>query len=53
MAVVLENSGLMKAVPRQSQFTPAEGNTIKFSDVHGVDEVKEVSRKLFSTLREY
>lgn len=41
MAVVLENSGLMKAVPRQSQFTPAEGNTIKFSDVHGVDEVKE------------
>lgn len=32
----------MKAGPRQSQFEPAEGKTVKFSDVHGVDEAKDV-----------
>lgn len=32
----------MKAGPRQSQFEPAEGKTVKFNDVHGVDEAKEV-----------
>jgi hypothetical protein len=33
----------MKAGPRQSQFEPSEGKSVKFSDVHGVDEAKEVS----------
>ena len=32
----------MKAGPRQSEFEPHEGKTVKFSDVHGVDEAKEV-----------
>jgi hypothetical protein len=32
----------MKAGPRQSQFEPAEGKTVKFGDVHGVDEAKDV-----------
>ena len=32
----------MKAGPRQTQFEPSEGKTVKFSDVHGVDEAKEV-----------
>lgn len=32
----------MKAGPRQSQFEPAEGKTVKFTDVHGVDEAKDV-----------
>ena len=32
----------MKAGPRQSQFEPTEGKTVKFSDVHGVDEAKDV-----------
>ncbi|KAG6866913.1 hypothetical protein C0991_003828 [Blastosporella zonata] len=41
LAVLLENSGFMKAGPRQSQFEPSEGKTVKFSDVHGVDEAKE------------
>lgn len=40
---MFENSGLMKNVPRQSQFEPTEGQIVKFSDVHGVDEVKDVS----------
>lgn len=43
LAVLLENSGLMKAGPRQAEFEPAAGKTYKFSDVHGVDEVKDVS----------
>lgn len=43
LSVFFENSGLMKAGPRQSQFEPSEGKTVKFSDVHGVDEAKEVS----------
>lgn len=33
----------MKAGPRQSQFEPSEGKVILFSDVHGVDEAKEVN----------
>ncbi|KAG6814340.1 hypothetical protein H0H92_010925 [Tricholoma furcatifolium] len=41
VAVLLENSGFMKAGPRQSQFEAAEGKTVKFTDVHGVDEAKE------------
>lgn len=32
----------MKAGPRQSQFEPSEGKSVTFSDVHGVDEAKEV-----------
>lgn len=32
----------MKAGPAKAQFEPTEGKTVKFSDVHGVDEAKEV-----------
>jgi ATP-dependent Zn protease len=42
LSVFFENTGFMKAGPRQSQFEPAEGKTVKFSDVHGVDEAKDV-----------
>ena len=41
-SVLLENSGLLKAGPRQAEFEPAPGKTYKFSDVHGVDEAKDV-----------
>ena len=37
-----ENTGIMKAGPAKAQFEPTEGKTVKFSDVHGVDEAKEV-----------
>ena len=42
LAVLLENSGLVKAGPRQAEFEPTQMKPVKFSDVHGVDEVKEV-----------
>lgn len=42
LAVFFENTGLMKAGPNKAQYEPAEGKTYKFSDVHGVDEAKEV-----------
>jgi ATP-dependent metalloprotease len=32
----------MKAGPRTSEFEPQQGKTVKFSDVHGVDEAKDV-----------
>ncbi|KAG5641287.1 hypothetical protein DXG03_005578, partial [Asterophora parasitica] len=41
LSVFFENTGFMKAGPRQSQFEPAEGKTVNFSDVHGVDEAKD------------
>ncbi|KIO13359.1 hypothetical protein M404DRAFT_992931 [Pisolithus tinctorius Marx 270] len=41
LSVLLENSGLMKTVPRQAEFEPLQQKTVKFSDVHGVDEVKQ------------
>lgn len=34
----------MKAGPKQSQFEPSEGKAVLFSDVHGVDEAKEVKQ---------
>ena len=42
LSVFFENSGLMKPGPQQSEFEPTEGNVVKFSDVQGVDEAKEV-----------
>lgn len=32
----------MKAGPGQKEWEPATGKTVKFSDVHGIDEAKEV-----------
>jgi len=43
----------MKAGPRQSQFEPTEGKTVKFSDVHGVDEAKDVCLSLTLNLPYY
>jgi hypothetical protein len=48
LSVLLENSGLLKSVPRQAEFEPLQQRTIRFSDVHGVDEVKEVSFAAYS-----
>lgn len=47
-SVLLENSGLLKAGPRQAEFEPTPGQTYKFSDVHGVDEAKDVGILLYS-----
>ena len=40
--VLLENSGLVKTGAIQGEFIPVETSNYKFSDVHGVDEAKEV-----------
>ncbi|KZT68122.1 ATP-dependent metallopeptidase Hfl [Daedalea quercina L-15889] len=52
MAVVLENSGLMKAGPRQTEFEPQQGKTYKFSDVHGVDEAKDELQEVVEFLKD-
>lgn len=44
LSIWVENSGLLKAGPRQAEFEPIQAKTYKFSDVHGVDEAKAVSR---------
>ena len=41
----------MKVGPHQSEFEPTVGNVVKFSDVQGVDEAKEV-RFLFELLND-
>ncbi|KII88517.1 hypothetical protein PLICRDRAFT_161699 [Plicaturopsis crispa FD-325 SS-3] len=51
LAVLLENSGLLKAGPQQSQFEPTEGKTVKFSDVQGVDEAKTELQDVVDFLR--
>ena len=42
LSVMLDNTGFIKAGPKQSEFEPQPGKTVNFSDVHGVDEAKEV-----------
>ena len=41
LSVLLENSGLLKAGGRATEFEPLQQKPVKFSDVHGVDEVKQ------------
>ncbi|OJT06135.1 Mitochondrial inner membrane i-AAA protease supercomplex subunit YME1 [Trametes pubescens] len=40
LSLWVENSGMLKAGPRQAEFEPIQAKTYKFSDVHGVDEAK-------------
>ena len=42
LSVMLDNTGFIKAGPKQSEFEPQPGKIVKFSDVQGVDEAKEV-----------
>jgi ATP-dependent Zn protease len=43
LSMVMENTGLLKAGTGPAEFEPEEGKTVKFSDVHGVEEAKNVS----------
>ncbi|KDR81608.1 hypothetical protein GALMADRAFT_239667 [Galerina marginata CBS 339.88] len=52
LSVFFENSGFMKAGPRQSQFEPTEGKAVLFSDVHGVDEAKEELQDVVAFLKD-
>lgn len=52
-AVLLENSGLLKAGPKSTaEFEPVEGKVVKFSDVHGVDEAKDELQEIVAFLRD-
>jgi ATP-dependent metalloprotease len=42
LAVLIGDSGLMKSNPRSALYEAEEGRPVKFSDVYGVDEAKEV-----------
>jgi hypothetical protein len=50
LSVMLDNTGFIKAGPKQSEFEPQPGKTVKFSDVHGVDEAKEVGSRCVQVL---
>ncbi|TFY60785.1 hypothetical protein EVG20_g7287, partial [Dentipellis fragilis] len=53
LAYMLENTGLVKAGPRQAEFEPHQGgNPVKFSDVHGVDEAKEELKDVVEFLKD-
>ncbi|EGO18566.1 hypothetical protein SERLADRAFT_454144 [Serpula lacrymans var. lacrymans S7.9] len=52
LSVLLENSGLLKPVPRQAEFEPLQQKTVKFNDVHGVDEVKDELRDVVAFLKD-
>lgn len=58
MSMVMENTGLLKAGPGPAEFEPEEGKVVKFSDVHGVEEAKNVgyhhwSRSLYAVLTRF
>ncbi|KAF5330739.1 hypothetical protein D9619_005757 [Psilocybe cf. subviscida] len=52
LSVFFESSGFMKNRPRQSQFEPAEGKAVTFSDVHGVDEAKDELQDVVAFLKD-
>jgi len=43
MSMVMQSTGLLKAGRGPAEFEPEEGKVVKFSDVHGVEEAKNVS----------
>ena len=51
LSLFLENTNLLKTGPRAAEFEPMKGKVIKFSDVHGVDEVKEELKDVVDFLK--
>ncbi|TBU50742.1 ATP-dependent metallopeptidase Hfl [Dichomitus squalens] len=52
LSIWVENSGLLKAGPRQAEFEPIQAKTYKFSDVHGVDEAKAELQEIVEFLKD-
>ncbi|KAI0780974.1 ATP-dependent metallopeptidase Hfl [Trametes elegans] len=52
LSLWVENSGLLKAGPRQAEFEPIQAQTYKFSDVHGVDEAKAELQEIVEFLKD-
>ncbi|EJD05932.1 ATP-dependent metallopeptidase Hfl [Fomitiporia mediterranea MF3/22] len=51
-SLFLENTNLLKTGPRAAEFEPMKGKTVKFSDVHGVDEAKEELKDVVDFLKD-
>ncbi|TDL27465.1 ATP-dependent peptidase [Rickenella mellea] len=51
LAVLLENSGLLKVNRKASEFEPMQSKPVKFSDVLGVDEAKEELQEVVEFLK--
>jgi len=43
-SLILENTGLLKAGNQPTEFDPEKGGVVRFEDVLGCDEAKDVSR---------
>ncbi|THH27247.1 hypothetical protein EUX98_g6934 [Antrodiella citrinella] len=52
LAYLLENTGLIKAGPQHAEFEVQQSKIVKFSDVHGVDEVKDELREIVEFLKD-
>ena len=53
LAVVIENSGISKSTPTANEFEHQDSRTtVKFSDVHGVDEAKEELKDVVAFLKD-
>ncbi|RPD66106.1 ATP-dependent metallopeptidase Hfl [Lentinus tigrinus ALCF2SS1-7] len=52
LSIWVENSGLLKAGPRQAEFEPIQAKTYKFSDVQGVDEAKAELQEVVEFLKD-
>jgi hypothetical protein len=42
-SLILENTGLLKAGNQPTEFDPEKGGVVRFEDVLGCDEAKDVS----------